>query len=425
MRKLFNLIDNPLFSGSVIMIIGSTIANAINYLYHLIVGRLLGPSSYGELVSLISLSGLLSVLPASISLVIVKYVSASRDIRDQTALISWLKIRAFQLSVIFFVLVVLITPVIGSFLHISNLSYILIVGFTFIFSLPAFYNRSILQGLLKFKEATVSILFENSTRFAVSVLLIFLGFKVSGAIWGLAVSAAVGWYIADIYLKTYNSKNPKVSSNIKSVILYSIPVVIQSIALMSLYSTDLILVKHFFSAYDAGIYAALSTLGKIIIFGTGPIGAVMFPLVSQRKSKGQGYKKIFIYSLLLTLAFTSFVLIIYWLFPQFTINLLYGGAYLEAAPFLIWFGLFITLFTISSLIINFHLSLGHIRVVFLPAVAAFTQIIAIWFFHKNLFSVIVVSILVASLLLGFLLIYSSYEKTQSGDQFDISDSPRI
>ena len=39
---------------------------------------------------------------------------------------------------------------------------------------------------------------------------------------------------------------------------------IQALAFTSFFTTDLILVKHFFPPFEAGIYAALSTLGKII-----------------------------------------------------------------------------------------------------------------------------------------------------------------
>lgn len=408
---------------------GSTIANTINYLYHLSIGRLLGPSGYGELVSLISLSGLLAVLPASISLVVVKYVSASKTERDQTALINWLKIKIFKFTFVFFILLILITPLIQSFLHIDNPSYIVAVAITFLFSLPALYNRSILQGLLKFKETTISILFENSTRFITSILLVYLGYQVGGAMTGLVTSVVAGWYLTNRYLKPLFWKNPKMSPDIKSMVFYTVPVLVQSIALTSLYSSDLILVKHFFSSHDAGIYAALSTLGKIILFGAGPISAVMFPIVAQRHSKGKGYRKIMILSFLATFIFAIFVLVVYWLFPHFAINLLYGAAYLEASNLLIWFGIFITLFTLSSLIISFHLSVGRTTVVFLPALASVAQILAIWFNHTGLFTVIIISISITALLLSLLLIYSVYnwneKKITTSNRFNISDSAGI
>lgn len=409
------------------MITGSNLANAINYLYHLILGRMLGPSSYGELASLISLSGLLAVIPASISLVVIKYVSTSKTKQSKSILISWFRIKIFQLSFMVFIVVLIIVPAIRSFLHISNISYVIAIAVTSLFSLPSLLNRSILQGLLKFKKMIVSVLIENGMKLVFSILFIYLGYRVGGAMIGFVASAAVGWYITNIYLKAYISENQKVSFSIKSMIWYSIPVIIQSITLTSLYSSDLILVKHFFSSHDAGIYAAFSTLAKIIFFGAGPISAVMFPLVSQRHSKSKGYKKIIILSFLATLIFAISILTIYWLFSKFAINLLYGAAYLEASNLLIWFGIFLTLFTLSYLIINFHLSVGCTSVVFFPAIASVVQILAIWFYHRDLFTVIMLSMLVTALLLSLLLIYSVHHWNENKKEykFSVSHNPSI
>lgn len=421
-RLIRLLVVHPLFSGSAVMILGSTIANAINYIYHLIVGRMLGPSNYGELAVLISLAGLLGIIPASINLVVVKFISASTTQEDKKRLISWFQKKILQLSLIIFGLLILISPIIRSFLHINNISYVLAVAIFSLFSLPAFLNRSVLQGLLRFGDTTLITISENSTKLLVTILLIYLGLGVGGAMVGLVISAAAGCYLAYRYLKISHIGNPKKLSNLNSVIRYTIPVVIQSIALISLYTSDLILVKHFFSSHNAGIYAALSTLGKIIYFGAGPIGAVMFPLVSQKQSKDREYKKILVYSFLVTFIFALFILLAYLVIPQSAINLLYGPAYQEAAGLLIWFGIFMSLFTLSSLIASIHLSIGNTKVAYFSLIAAILQIIAIWFYHDSLLTVIAISTVVTALLLCFLLIYSSCKKDYARNKLSISNS---
>lgn len=410
MKIIFNLIKNPLFSGGVVMILGSNAYNGLNYLFHLLIGRLLGPTSYGELASLISLSGFLGVIPATAGLVVIKYISAARSEDEKIMLINWFRKKTLQLSVLIFIFLILLSPIIQSFLRISNIFYIGAIAVSFLFYLSALLNRSILQGLLKFKELVVSILLENSLKLIGSIFLIFLGYRTGGVMLAIIVSAIFSFYITSYYLKVDSRNKLGIPSGIQAMIRYAFPVIIQSIALTSIYSSDLILVKHFLSPYNAGIYASLSTLGKIIFFGAAPIGAVMFPLVSRKQSEGSRYHREMIYSFLATLILSMFVLLIYWLFPQFAINILYGQSYLEAAPLLIWFGIFMTLFTLSSLLVSFHLSLGNTKVVLLPAVAAIVQIIGIWFYHTSLFNVILVSIWTATLLLGALLIYSMHKK---------------
>lgn len=408
------------------MVIGSNSVSFINYLYHFVMGRMLGPVSYGELAALISLIGLLGIIPASVSLMIVKYVSSAKDEQYINHLVGWFKAKIFLASLVFAIVVVSASPLIASFLNIQNMSYLMLIAISFLFSLQAGLNRSILQGILKFKEMVVSILVENSAKLIISICLVYLGFQVGGVMVALVISAFLGLYMTNLYLRYSPSKSIILSPDIKSMFMFIIPVTIQSIATTSLYSSDVILVKHFFPSHEAGIYASLSTLGKIIFFATGPINAVMFPLVSQRQARGHSYRKIFVYSFFLTGVLATIISVLYWLIPSVAINLLYGGAYLEAQDLLVWFGIFMSLFTLSSLLINFNLSLRKTKVVVLPFMAAVIQIVLIWFYHKNLLTIVLLSTLITALLLVFLLIYSTYgKKHPSRNQLNINNSSRI
>jgi len=150
-------------------------------------------------------------------------------------------------------------------------------------------------------------------------------------------------------------------------------------------------------------------MGRIIFYGTSPIAAVMFPLVSKSYAKGGNYKKIFFLSIFLTFLLIVALVILYWLFPNLVLQLLYGDKFLEGAPYLVWFGIFIGLFTISSLFLNYFLSKGTTRVVYIALVAAIIQIIGIYLFHKDILQVVLVSIWVSLILLISLLIYFWYE----------------
>lgn len=410
MRKYINrIINDPLFSGSTIMILGSNGASAINYLYHLVIGRLLGPSLYGELAALISVMGLLGIIPGAFNLVIVKEISSIKNNEDLNNLILWFRKKIFLVSIISSIAVLLLSPAISSFLHISDISYLIIIALFFLFSLQTLVNRSILQGLLRFQEMVMSVLIENGSKLLLSLLLIYLGFQVRGAMFAFLLSIVFGFYVTNNYLKVGSLKNINISPDINSMLKFAFPVIIQIIALTSLYTSDVILIKHFFSSHEAGIYAALSTLGKIILFGAGPISSVMFPLVSQRKVRGENYEIIFIYSFVITLLLSLGGIVIYWLFPKFIIGLLYGSAYLGSEHLLVWFALFISLFTLSSLLITYNFSLGKTKVTFLPLIAAIAQIGLIILFHQSLFSVILISSSITALLLLSLLIYSTYD----------------
>ncbi len=409
-KRIKSIITNPLFSGSVVMIVGSNATNFLNYIYHLIMGRLLGPANYGELSVLFSLLGLFGIITGSLGLVMVKFVSASKTKEEISELIFWINKKTMFFSILLALVLVILSPFITSFLHIQNPYLIVLIAAIIVFSYPAFFLRSVLQGLLKFKEMIISVLVETFVKLILGVLLVYLGFSVGGAMTGLFVASVLAWVLLLYFIKDYLVGIKRSSINFLSMVKFSAPIFVYSAATTSLYSADIILVKHFFSAHDAGLYAALSTLGKIIFFATSPISSVMFPMISQRQARGEGFSKVFIPSLMLTLLMSLGVTGIFWLFPQLTIKMLYGVLYLDAAYLLIWFGIFMTLYSLSSLMINFYLSLGKVKVVLLPLVAAVLQVVGIWFIHDSLISVIYISIGVTTLLTIGLFVYFANTK---------------
>jgi O-antigen/teichoic acid export membrane protein len=410
-NKVKGLISHPLFSGSAMMIVGSNISSFLAYIYHLIIGRLLGPVLYGELAAVLSLIGIFTASFAFLGLVVIKFVSAAKEDEIQP-LFSWFSKKVLVIGIIIALLVFLSMPFLSRFLHIRYSILVLLVPI-FLLAVLSFLYSSFLQGLLRFKQVVIATNLGTLSRLILGVVFVYLGFSVFGAVLGFLLSVAGGLFLLRFFLKEFRfSGNKKVFKGGKKVLGYSVPVFFSSISIFSLFSTDVILVKHFFEAHDAGIYAALSTLGKVIFYGAAPVVSVMFPMISQRRSRGQGYRKIFMLSLALTSVIATGVLFIYWLLPELSIKILYGDEFLQAAPNLIWFGLFMTIFTLSSLILNFFLSREITKVVSFVAIAAIIQAMGIWFFHDSIFMVIKVSIISVSLLFGSLLIYFGYETSK-------------
>lgn len=405
-KKIKQIIKNPLFSGSAVMIIGTNATNIINYIYHLIMGRLLGPSSYGELSALFSLVGLLGIISVALNLVIVKYISSAHSKGEVNGLIQWFTRYVFFITFFVFLVIAAVSPMISSFLKINNTFLVILVAVMFVFGLLSAVNKAALQGLLNFNKTVITVLLENSTKLLLGILLVYLGFSVGGAMAALVVSALFGFLLSRQFLAPYFEKVANINLNLRQLATYIIPVFLQSIAITSLYSSDIVLVKHFFNSHQAGLYAAISTLGKIIYYGAGPIGLVMFPIVSKRESQGQSHQKVLIYSLVLTCILAFGVLGAFALFPSIVIRILFGSSYLEAGSLLVWFGIFITLFTLSVFLINYSLSLKQTKIVVLPILAAVIQIIGIGLFHNNLYSVVMVSIVTCSLLLISLSLYT-------------------
>ncbi|RJR28774.1 hypothetical protein C4564_04335 [Candidatus Microgenomates bacterium] len=402
------IVNHPLFSGSAVMIIGSNIGNFIAYLYHLVLARLLGPVQYGELSALLSILGMLSVTFSFLGLVVVKFVS-SADKNEINSVFGWFYKKMNTIAVVLSILIGVLSFPTSRFLNMHFLPVLLLAPI-FYFFLLEFLFRSYLQGLLKFTKVAISVNFEMFLRLVFGVGLGLLGFGVFGAAVGIFIGTIANYILLRYFLKGYKltkDNNINFSRN-REVLNYSLPIFITSISTYSLISFDIIFVKHYFLGYDAGLYAALSTLGKIIFYSTAPITSVMFPLVARNFAQKKKHVHIFYLSLLSTCAIVAVLVGGFSLFPQYAVLPLYGKNFMPIVSLLAKFGLFVGLYSVSTLILNYLLSIERVKVAYTLPIFSLLQVFGIFLFHSTISQVININLAVACIMLVYLLFISIY-----------------
>lgn len=388
------------------------IVNIVNYTYHLVMGRVLGPADYGVLASIYSILYLVSIIPSSASVAIVKFISSAKSEREVYSTYKSISKLIFNIALICSVIILLSSPLIATFLHIANFWIITLISPILFLSLIALVNQSTSQGLLKFTGLVMPNFVSAVVKLVLGLALVFAGWSVFGATFAVVIGAILSYFYSLWFIKRNLKPTVLVDFDLKPFLKYSAPVLFQAFAFTSLFTTDVILVKHFFPPFEAGIYAALSTLGKIIFFAVSPIAATMFPIVAGRKSRGEKYGKVFLASFGVTLTVSVIVVLFYWLFPNIAIGVLYGKAYLSASTELVWMGIFILFYTLSNILVNFSLSLGRIKIVWFPLSVAVLQILALWFWHGSILQVIQVSLVLTIVLFFACTIYLGYNCLQ-------------
>lgn len=407
-------IKNPFFAGSLIMVIGTNLHNFGQFAFHFLAGRFLGRVQYGDLAVIISILGLVSLVQMSLGLTIVKFIAGERNKDKISNFSKWVYWWTVWVGAIIAILTLILTPLMIRFLNISYPLALYFLSPILLLYVLVNTGRSILQGTLAFGRYVISLVVEVGTKIVVTFILIFLGYRILGAVFGLIFGVLCSLVVTRASIAHYLSGRRGKRPNVAPLFRYSVPVFIQGLALTSMYSTDLILVKHFFSSDQAGIYASLAVLGRIVFFIGSPITNVMFPLVARKHSHGEPYHNIFYLSLVLVLCISLPIVLFYFLFPKIPLGILYGPQFLDGAPYLWWFGIFMGLLGASTLFVQFYLSIGKTKIVSLFVLAAVLQFILIWFIHPNLLSVIQVSIISAALLfLGFLIYFPYHHPASS------------
>lgn len=406
-QKIKKNITSEFFKASFWVFLASAFFNGGNYLYHLLMARMLGPKLYGILEGTISFLYILSVPFTTLTLVVVKFVSTYKgkgDTKSIAGFFYYLRNKLLIYGLIGTIILLILSPLVISLLHLPSWHFPVLTALTFFIGLFSVLNKSVLQGLFKFFSFFVVNVVEIFSKIVLAIILVFLGHKALGAYFAIVASTLIGYIIAFYFIKNEKLFRERYTEG-GLVIKYSIPVFLTTLSTTSLFTTDVILARYFFPGVESGYYAALSVLGKIVFFAVWPISIVMFPMISERHARGGKYKHLLLISMTFTLVISSILIAIYYLLPDLMVSLLFGNKYLKIVPFVGIFAVFIGLYSLCALLSNFYLSLNKNIVSLLTLLGALTQIILISLFHDNLLQIIQMSIIANLVLLIFLLLY--------------------
>ena len=416
MKKLIaKFSSNSVAKSGIIVFAGTMVMNISAYVYHLLMGRYLGPTGYGELSSLFSLLYILNVPLLVGQTVLVKFVSAykAKNELGQTKSLLILVTKYFAVACIAVLpLVLIFAPVLSGFLHLKSSLLIVLVYIMFIFALLSIAMMSVLQGLQLFIWSSILGAGGLVLRVLVSIPMAVWG--VVGVMWAAVLATLLSYATYFYPLKfLFRIKAKPVEIRLHDAVRFTIPTFITLLGITSIYSTDIMLVRHYFSATDAGLYAALAVLGKIIFYASSAVTTVLFSVIAERTASGQNIKK-HIYTCIGIVGLISFTLcLLFFLFPGFIVHALFGNAYTQASGLLGLFGLFLGLFSIGNSLSLISLAAGKTHVWIFSAIAAVVQIFGIILYHQSIESIIWLNIWISLFFAGGSFMYlfrSTHEK---------------
>ncbi|MFA4975845.1 MAG: hypothetical protein WC577_04155, partial [Candidatus Paceibacterota bacterium] len=148
---------------------------------------------------------------------------------------------------------------------------------------------------------------------------------------------------------------------------------------------------------------------KIIWFGSGFLGFMIFPKIVQLRAQKKEVSKLLIRGL----AYTSFFALIgsgiLMAAPRSIILIMYGSAYLSISPFVGIFGLTLGLFSINQILIIFNLALEKYKFLWIIFAGVLLEIVGIFIFHSSLTDIVKINLLTQLFILIGILIYNRKE----------------
>ena len=374
-------LNKSLVNGSIILLVTFGIFNAFGYLFHLLMTRMLSVSEYGILAVLFSIIYILTLFSESIQTVIAKYSASESNSGKLKNIFKKTLRKGFLGASLLFIVYAIASVFLSSILDISY-SLLLLNGliiFT-IFLMPI--GRGVMQGRRMFLGLGINMILEAVFKVGLSVLLVFIGWKVYGAIAGVILATVLAFIFSFFQLKVI-LKAKEEKAHTEKIYQYTTPVFIIIFSVLIFFSLDVIIARIVFDSLTAGYYAILSMLGKIIFFGTQPISKVMFALSSEKKSIKDS-ENVFSSAIAIVIGLILGVLIVMFFFPELLIKIFSGKVIPLELNILFIVGIAISLISLANLSLLYKISVGKVKGAFYLPLFIIVEILLLTMFSDNL-----------------------------------------
>lgn len=360
---------------TVVLFVALSFANGSNYMFQVVMSRLLGPSDYSLLGGVYAIITVVAVSTQALQTASAKVVAAQIATgavhRDDSLTKATVRRGG---TVMVFALVA--SPLIARFLHsglgpvIGLALYIVPVGL-----LAIGFGR--LQGSEAFVAFAVLSVALALGRLVVGPLAFAAGLGVTGIVVGSVglTAVAAGWALR----RTSNTAGAPVEALRGDIGRAGIAIIL----FWAMASIDVPIARHFLHPHEAGQYAAASVIGKAIIWLPGALSLVMFPRVTSRRERGEHTHPPLVRAFVATFLLCAAGVVGLKVLGPTMIPLFFGDDY-KGSVSLAWkVGLVCLPFALANLLLFYHLTRGTAMFLVGVGVSIVVESVSLVLFHDS------------------------------------------
>lgn len=282
--------------GAGISLFGGIFGRALGYLARVIMARYLGPGEYGLFSLAISVFGVVAIfVMLGLPVGIVRFVSEAREDNEKVRSI----VKTSVITVVFISIIVSIVMFyLSDFMflrffgtqRVSPLFHILLISLPFSALAIILESVAVAYQKISYRMYAEEIV-KNIVRILLMTLFFYLGYDVIASVIGytagVVASAFAAFYF--IHKKLVNmrgkwSYDRKVARNIIS---YSWPLALSTFLLSIVIQLDTIMMGHFLSERDVGLYNAALPTAQIVIMVPAAIGSLLLSTMTTLYTSGK------------------------------------------------------------------------------------------------------------------------------------------
>jgi O-antigen/teichoic acid export membrane protein len=381
-------------TGSLIMLFSSTAVSGINFATNVVMARLLGPSMFGQVAVATTLLMMASCITLAFQMVCAKFVARNDTPGGKVAVYRELLKHSWMVSLgLGLVLFVAQVPI-ARYLNVPQSMLIGVIAVGIAFYAPVGVRRGAMQGLCLFGRLSGTFLVEAITRFFIGVALILMGYGVLGGVGAISVAVVMAYFIPltprSLRAEAVTEEHASFAEAFQVIVFFVGQVIINNI--------DIVLVKHFFPPEQAGLYAAVALVGRVLYFCAWSVVSAMFPVSASVKAEHESPNVVWLPMALVAGISATFILVVS-MFPQVIMGAIFGRAFSSTASLLSLYAIATAVYALAMVLMAYEISRRIANVGWLQLLFSGILVLVIGVYHHSLREVIVVQIVLMSLML--------------------------
>lgn len=390
--------SHRLLTGSMIMLLGSAFVSLANFGYNIAVAHLLGPGEFSHVAAAVTLLMLASCINLAFQLVTAKFIARNEDPGTRAAVYQTLTRRSWFVGALLTAMLFAIRTPLADYLRLPDQRIIDLLAAGMLFYIPLGVRRGAMQGTCQFLRLSMNLTVEAVVKLVGAIAMVWFGIGVLGAVGAISVSIFVAFLLpaGDSTLRGEAGEGPEASymEGIQAIIFFVGQVVINNI--------DILMVKHYFSAEDAGLYAAVALVGRLLYFATWSVTSAMFPFSAGTRVECES-RKVLIVPIIFVMAISAVFVVLLAAFPDLVIHVLFGSGFHRAGTglqMLLTMNAIATgIYALTVVLITYEMSRRIANAGWLQLVISLFVVAGVALFHGSLLQVIMVQQVLRGLLL--------------------------
>ena len=392
--------------------VATMVANALSFGYQFVMARLLAPAEYAILTALFGYL-ILEEIGAQVIQSAAAKLAAGYRAREEDALLRafsrrWLRRIALGAGLPAAAVVALAAPL-GGALVLPPFTVVLLGVALFTTGLLTF-TQGLLQGLRRFGWLGTVLLVQAGIRLVLGVALALAGSGVVGAFGAATVAPAIGALLTLVVLRPLlfgaaprpsapaHPGNRSVSADSAEAQAETRFFLLAAVVLLGyagLTNLDALLLRAILEPAEAGAYAGVITLGKVVLFAPIAVGFILLERTARAHAKGEDTEHALFLSLGLVLATSGAVAVAYLVAPSFFVTLVVGPQYPGTAALAGRYGIAALANALLSIWIAYFVGRGAMRVGLLLALALVVEAVLLLAVARDALGMVTVVLVVA------------------------------